>query len=71
MERYKNISDIDFGVHTSRMVKNSRGEWVKYQDVAEALNVVGELSKLDNVDYFAWENFKPLTTRAKIFMEGM
>jgi len=69
MERYK--IERHSANEELQMCGNSRGEWVKYSDVAEALNIVGELSKLDNVDYFAWENFKPLTTRAKIFREGM
>jgi len=65
MKRYK--LDRRSANDERQLYEHPRGDFVKYEDVAEALNIIGELTMRDNIALYG---FQPLVHRARIFMEG-
>ncbi len=52
------------------MTPDSRGEWVKFKDVAEALNIVGDLAGWGSRGEVPVLELSSYVQRARIFMEG-
>ena len=72
MERYKLQYDfLDGKLKDAQMVENSRGQWVKYEDVAEALNIIGILASKQKISFIQLSIINELITKAKVYKEGV
>ncbi len=77
MDRYKLQYDFREGVlKDAQMVAGSRGDWVKYKDIAEALNIVGDLAcfnkcKKGMCGGIQFSVINSCIEKARIFKEGL
>ena len=77
MNRYKLEYKFEGNVLSdSQMVKSERGGWVKYEDIAEYINIVGMLSKQEKMEMTKETGFikkavvNDLIIKAKLCKEG-